>query len=167
MQIRLERPLAERFLKELHAAGGIEIGGLLMGEHLHDDVFRLAEISVQRIGGTHSGFVRTPEAHQAQLDAFFEQTGNNYRRFNYLGEWHSHPHFSPLPSNEDLRTMQSIVDDPASGMNFLVLLIVRLTSGSALAMTATAFRRGVDPCAVHVAADIRQKDCSEGEVYSR
>jgi len=163
MQIRLERPLAERLLKELHEAGGKEIGGLLMGEHLHDDVFRLAEISVQRTGGTHSGFMRAPEAHQAQLDAFFEQTGNNYARFNYLGEWHSHPHFTPLPSDEDLNTMQSIVDDPMANVNFLVLLIVRLASQQTMQMTATAFRRSVPPCPVQLIADIQLQSPVETE----
>ena len=157
MQILLDRPVAERLLEELHRAGAQEIGGLLMGEHLRDEVFRLADISVQRSGGTHSDFVRSPEKHQEQLDAFFARTGNDYARFNYLGEWHSHPRFAPLPSDEDVNTMQSIVDDPAAGVNFLVLLIVRLAAEQRLEMTASAFRRGGPPVPVQLSADVQRK----------
>jgi hypothetical protein len=110
--------------------------------------------------------MRAPEAHQAQLDAFFEQTGNNYARFNYLGEWHSHPHFAPLPSDEDVNTMQSIVDDPIADMNFLVLLVVRLTAKQTMEMTATAFRRAAPPCAVQLIADIQHQSTAETKKIS-
>jgi integrative and conjugative element protein (TIGR02256 family) len=93
-----------------------------MGEHIGDELFRVVEISVQRSGGTAACFIRHPNEHKAQLERFFAQTGNDYARFNYLGEWHSHPSFEPAPSETDVCTMQSIVEDPEVGVNFLVLL---------------------------------------------
>jgi hypothetical protein len=55
--------------------------------------------------GSHTRFRRDPKTHQKTLDEFFERTGRDYQRFNYLGEWHSHPSFSVQPSVEDIETM--------------------------------------------------------------
>ena len=54
------------------------------------------------------------------------QKKNNYQKFNYLGEWHSHPLFSVQPSNKDHHTMRELISDPKVGANFVVLLIFRL-----------------------------------------
>ena len=76
-------------------------------------------------------------------------------RFNYLGEWHSHPSFEPLPSDTDIRTMQSLVEDPDVGVNFLVLMVCRMASGRGrvLELTATAFRAGANPLAVPISVE--------------
>lgn len=111
-----------------------------MGEHLGDDDYRIIDLSVQRAGGTAVCFIRHPKKHRTQLDLFFERTGHNYTRFNYLGEWHSHPSFPTAPSGPDLRTMQALARDPAVGANFLVLLIVRLESDASLRSSTTVFR---------------------------
>jgi len=145
MQLLLTTPIIKRLQRELRSAGNREIGGLLMGEHVRDEVFRAVEISVQHSGGSHANFIRRPADHQAQLDDFFKRTSADYTRFNYLGEWHSHPSFEPLPSFTDMKTMQSIVDDPAVGVNFLVLLILRLARWQKIELSATVFRRGGDP----------------------
>ena len=123
-----------------------------MGEHVEGETFRLIDISVQHSGGTVSHFTRDPSQHQAQLDAFFVRTGGNFTRFNYLGEWHSHPSFEPHPSSDDVRTMQSIVDDPEVGVNFLILIIGRL-SGRRLELSAVAFVRNGPPVEVALRAE--------------
>jgi proteasome lid subunit RPN8/RPN11 len=73
-----------------------------MGEHVRDDIFRVVDISVQRSGGSQSCFIRNPTDHQAQLQDFFARTSEDYSRFNYLGEWHSHPSFTAAPSITDI-----------------------------------------------------------------
>lgn len=150
MRILLTTPIANRLKRELRAAGRREIGGLLMGEHVADDVFRLVDISVQRSGGSASCFTRDPRDHQRQLDDFFDRHNRDYARFNYLGEWHSHPSFPPYPSSTDIATMQEIVRSPDVAVNFLVLLIVRLRGRSAIEVSATAFPSGREPEAVEI-----------------
>ena len=150
MQLILPLPKAKRLQRELKRAGAQEIGGLLMGEHVQDEVFRIADVSIQRSGGTNVCFIRHPEKHRHDLDAFFARTEKDYERFNYLGEWHSHPSFEPLPSNTDIATMQSISEDPTVGAHFVVLMIVRLSDEQTLDVTATAFRSGIAPMAVRV-----------------
>jgi integrative and conjugative element protein (TIGR02256 family) len=158
MKLLLTPQVIKRLQRELRKAGRREIGGLLMGEHVGDELFRLVEISVQRSGGTDACFIRDPRDHTAELAKFFAQTGNDYARFNYLGEWHSHPSFEPIPSGTDITTMQSIVEDPEVGVNFLVLLVCRRSARGAIQATAVAFRSGTEPLAIPVALETETQD---------
>jgi integrative and conjugative element protein (TIGR02256 family) len=147
MQLLLPPQVTKRLQRELRRAGSREIGGLLLGEHLGEEVFRVVEISVQRSGGSHAGFLRDPQRHNKQLKNFFRRTREDYARFNYLGEWHSHPCFPATPSATDLETMQSLVEDPAVGANFLVLLVCKRAAGVAIEATAVVFRATAEPLA--------------------
>ena len=60
MQLLLPSRLIQRLQSELKRAGNREIGGLLMGEHVRDEVFRIVDISVQRSGGDRACFIRQP-----------------------------------------------------------------------------------------------------------
>lgn len=153
VQLLLPAPILQRLQRELRKARRREIGGLLMGEHVQEDVFRLVDLTVQRSGGTAACFIRHPHEHQAELDAFFERTGADYKRFNYLGEWHSHPSFPPIPSQTDVNTMQSIVTDASVGVNFLILLIVKRDTRQTMQMSATVFRPQARPLEVYVASE--------------
>jgi integrative and conjugative element protein (TIGR02256 family) len=153
MQLLLPSQLIRRLQRELRRAGRREIGGLLMGEHVRDEVFRIVDVSVQRTGGSQACFIRHPKDHEKQLKKFFGRTGGDYARFNYLGEWHSHPTFEPIPSRTDLCTMQSMVEDPDVGVNFLVLLVCKKARDEAIEATAIVFRAGTEPLGVPVALE--------------
>lgn len=93
-----QTPEVERRIRlALRKAGRREIGGMLMAEQLSPDHFRIVDFSVDSFSGSHTHFRRDPRVHRATLDKFFERTGRDYARFNYLGEWHSHPSFSVRP----------------------------------------------------------------------
>lgn len=145
MQLLLPSRQIRRLLRELQRAGEREIGGLLMGEHVRDEVFRIVDISVQRSGGDRACFIRNPKDHEKALKKFFARTGNDYRRFNYLGEWHSHPSFAPLPSETDIATMQSLAADPEVGASFLVLLVAKRDNDGRFQATATVFLANLPP----------------------
>lgn len=145
MQLLLPSRLIKRLQTELKRARDREIGGLLMGEHVHDEVFRIVDITVQRSGGDRACFIRRPRDHQEALKKFFARTGNDFTRFNYLGEWHSHPSFIPSPSSTDLATMQSLVTDSSVGANFLVLLIAKCNSLGHFEASATLFTEDSPP----------------------
>jgi integrative and conjugative element protein (TIGR02256 family) len=142
MQLLLPNKIRSQWTNALRAAGRREIGGLLLGELVRPGTFNIAEITIQRSGGTFCHFVRDPKLHDKAIDQFFERTGRNYERFNYLGEWHSHPSFSIRPSRSDVRSMYRIVSEPSVGANFAALVIVRLASRTELEMSACVFRPG-------------------------
>jgi [CysO sulfur-carrier protein]-S-L-cysteine hydrolase len=99
--------------------------------------------------------VREPEHHREFLADFFARTGHDYLRYNYLGEWHSHPRFQPIPSPEDRATMLELVKNPLVGANFAVLIIVRLRRWSRLELSATLFRTNasIEAICVEVESD--------------
>jgi len=141
--------MIDRLKRELRGRIG-EIGGVLVGEHIGGEVFRIVDISVQYRGGSVAHFVRDPEHHKAFLADFFARTNYAYQRFNYIGEWHSHPGFRPLPSPSDMTTMHDIVSDPEVGANFIVLIIARLHVWRTLEISATLFQRSLPAQSINV-----------------
>jgi len=128
MEIRVPEAVARQLVDALNQAGVREVGGVMMGEHVEAEVFKVVEVTVQQ-AGTVTTFVRLIWSAVTSLRRFFARTGHQYTRFNYLGEWHSHPSFRLHPSDRDSATMWGIVEDPEVGATFAVLLIVRLQEG--------------------------------------
>lgn len=128
----------ELLLMALRKAGRREVGGVLMGEHIGPNLFVVREMTVHR-RGAFASFVRRIEDAIGKIHAFFRETGHDYARFNYIGEWHSHPSFAPYPSRTDDLSMLQIVQDVAVGANFAVLLIAKLGSGGELISTAHTY----------------------------
>lgn len=125
LTIELTREAERVILDACRRAGLRETGGMLFGEHVSDDVFRVVEVTVAGTGSLAS-FVRGLLDGLKQLEGFFRRTRRDYQRFNYLGEWHSHPSFELYPSATDDTTMFDIVDDPSTGARFAVSLIVSM-----------------------------------------
>jgi [CysO sulfur-carrier protein]-S-L-cysteine hydrolase len=91
----------------------------------------------------------------------------DFKRFNYIGEWHSHPAFEAVPSGEDVASMFEIIEDPAVGVNFAILIIARQESGSVLQLSATLFRAGIIPEPIEVIIDDRVEDSNKENLLTR
>lgn len=126
MRLKLPNDQMTNLRAALKAAGSNEIGGQIFGEQLAPAEFLASELTVQRRRGSFASFF--VDLVQAARDAlrFFDRTNHLYERFNYVGEWHSHPSFSIQPSGTDVRTMEGLVRDPQFRGNFAVLMITRL-----------------------------------------
>lgn len=142
MQILLPDNAAKKLIEALKKAGNKEIGGILMGENVSEGVFRVKDLTIQSHGGTSASFTRFLEENLIPLQNFFRKTGYDFTRFNYLGEWHSHPAFALEPSSTDCKTIWEIVEDSSVGANFAVLMIVRLDEAVQLEGTVTVFLPG-------------------------
>lgn len=138
LKLILTPEIAEEITIALRKSGDREIGGILMGEHTGPDAFKVTKITVQKRGGI-SSFIRVIEDVVGKLNTFFRQNNNDYSRFNYMGEWHSHPLFTPYPSFKDDSSMLEIVMDETVGANFVVLVIVKLTPDGGLIGTAHTY----------------------------
>lgn len=97
----------------------------MLGEHVGPNAFQLRDVTVQGTGSI-SRFIRKVEAAARGLKAFLIKHNNEFERFNYLGEWHSHPLYAAEPSVVDHTSMRDIIMDPKVGANFVALLIVKL-----------------------------------------
>lgn len=150
MRIEIAAGIENRFRKALRSARRREIGGMLFAEQLAPGSFRLTDFSIDEFSGSHLRFRRDPTVHSDAMNAFFERTGRDYARYNYLGEWHSHPSFSVNPSPEDVSTMMELVSDGQT-ITFAALLIVRLRLGYWVDHTWTMFSRNHAPQRVRTA----------------
>lgn len=109
-------------------AGTKEIGGQIFGEQLVPSNFLASDLTFQKRRGTFSRFI--VDLIQSARDAlqFFDKTQHRYERFNYIGEWHSHPSFNVYPSITDVKTMRELVRDPNFKGHFAILMITKLES---------------------------------------
>jgi len=138
-------PEIRRQLKAwLRRSGSKEVGGVIMAEQIEPGTFAIRELSLDEVTGSEAHFVRSPEFHTKALTAFFDRTGADYSRFNYLGEWHSHPSFPTKPSHQDISSMLDLVMGERD-ISFAVLLIVRLRCYFYLDVTCCVFVRGQEP----------------------
>ena len=144
MRVEFPKPLCERMRKSICAARRREIGGILMAEQLEPGSFRIVDFSVDPITGTSAHFVRSIEHHQQVLADFFEKAGSDYSRFNYLGEWHSHPNHPPVPSSVDVRSMTDLVNGERK-IPFAALLIVRARIWRRMECSLTLFQQNRPP----------------------
>ena len=126
MELHLPREQAARMRDAVHRGGVREVGGQLFGEQMAPSEFRVMQVTVQARRGTVARFV--VDVLQAGRDAlaFFRRTRHEYRRFNYIGEWHSHPLFALIPSDADVATMRGLVSNPTFRGTFAVLMIVKV-----------------------------------------
>jgi [CysO sulfur-carrier protein]-S-L-cysteine hydrolase len=155
MRLEVTQAFADRMRVDLKRAGRREIGGMLFAEQLAPNRFKIVDCSTDFRSGSHSTFRRDPVVHNVLLREFFERTGNDFRRFNYLGEWHSHPSFSVRPSAEDVAEMTSLVQDDKSQISFAVLLIVRIRFRLWLDASAMLFARDHAPARISISAATR------------
>lgn len=127
LTIHLAAKARETITSACRRAGVRETGGMLFGEHVSDDEFRVVEATSAGTGSV-ARFIRGLLDGLGQLEKFFRKTKHDYRRFNYLGEWHSHPSFDLYPSAIDDKTMFEIVNDPTTGARFALSVIVKLVN---------------------------------------
>ncbi len=144
IDVILSRRCVHKLRRELHTAGLSEIGGVLAAEQVGDGGFLVVDLSVQR-NGTESHFERDPVQHREFIQRFHERMGHKPERFNYLGEWHSHPAYPATPSEVDFHQMQCLVEDPEQKSTFLILMIIKLGLHGELRGSAYGFRPGFAP----------------------
>lgn len=144
VRVEFPRALQVRMRKVVVSACRREIGGILMAEQLEPGSFRIVDFSVDPVKGTAVHFLRSPEHHQQALEDFFARTGSDYRRYNYLGEWHSHPNHDPLPSSTDIAAMNDVMHSERN-ISFAVLLIVRTRFWRKMECSLTHFQKGIKP----------------------
>lgn len=126
MKVRLAGDQQAKLAAALVRARRREIGGQLFGEQLAPSDFLVTELTIQARPGTISRFL--VDLMQAARDAvrFFDRTDHRYTRYNYIGEWHSHPSFAVHPSGVDIGTMRALVCDPEFVGSFAILMIARI-----------------------------------------
>lgn len=99
-----------------------ETGGVLVGFYTEDHRYAV----VKAVSGpskdakaTETSLIQGTDGIQEWLDAVSQSSG-----WYYLGEWHSHPNGTPIPSRIDVRQMQEIANFKPTNCPEPVLIIV-------------------------------------------
>ena len=159
MKLRIPHRTIETWAHDLKRAGSREIGGVLFGEQVKEGEFRIVDATRQRFGGgTQLRFHRRGGQARKDILALHDRHGGDAKRFNYLGEWHSHPNAPVIPSVRDEVTMYQLLVDQASAMNFLVLAIVRLTHSGAVDIGARSYLSTGQTIACEIAPELTESE---------
>ncbi len=81
-----------------------EAGGLLVGRHLLNGVDMIVDGITEPQPGDRRmrfRFFRSAARHQSALDLAWQVSDGTS---TYLGEWHTHPEVTPIPSRTDVKT---------------------------------------------------------------
>jgi [CysO sulfur-carrier protein]-S-L-cysteine hydrolase len=143
LSLRIPRQQLAELQVYLTQGGKREIGGWLVAEQIAPGEFELVGFTVDLEVGTRDRFDSLPEPHSEQMDRILLENNDRAGRVDYLGEWHSHPTFPPIPSEIDLTSMTDMVEN--SGPSFAALVIVRLMGNASIQATITTFQRGQLP----------------------
>ncbi|WP_289058587.1 Mov34/MPN/PAD-1 family protein [uncultured Flavobacterium sp.] len=98
-----------------------EAGGIMIGKVI-DSQINIIKLSVptQLDRSSRTNFERSKLSAQIIIDYEFFNSGG---QLIYLGEWHTHPESSPVPSNTDLKMLQNQFKNNILNTDFLILLI--------------------------------------------
>lgn len=116
-------------IKSLASLGfPMETGGMLLGYIAdNNDVVVTAIIGPGPAAkGSRYTFEPDAEYQQAELEAHFRATKGIE---SYLGDWHTHPHGSSIPSRTDKRTLAHIALTTSSRINHPVMAIAGNAAG--------------------------------------
>lgn len=141
MQVSIPLHIQQKMKRLMFFARKREIGGILLGEEIGVEKFRIVDFSVDTKSGTPARFNRVSDHHDRVLEDFFRRTGREYRRYNYLGEWHTHPTFDVKASSQDIAAMHDLVEN-SEGISFSMLLIARLKWLYQLQLEGSLFAEG-------------------------
>lgn len=124
MTIVIPKEISELLKKELDFMGQNETKGSFFAERIDNDLFEVNEIYFSKKRGTFS-FIKMiiGDEYKKFQKKYHEKYSFDYEKYNYIGDWHSHPSFSCFPSTYDKK--EAIDDFKKSNANFIVQFIFK------------------------------------------
>ncbi len=101
-----------------------ESGGILLGKKIQNHpTYVLTEISepTKRDERKRFSFLRDKNSAQHIINQRWNETNGIV---NYLGEWHTHPEYSPIPSQTDKKLICQVINDNSNVFTKVFLIIV-------------------------------------------
>lgn len=99
-----------------------EFGGFLIGNYSEDSkvLYITDTILPNTFKASKYLFERSTDGIDFKFEKFYAESPQKY----YVGEWHTHPDSSPIPSNTDIKAMKTIVNHDQVSIKNPVLLII-------------------------------------------
>jgi len=125
LEIIIPAKITSLIKKHIDKYSPLETKGALFAEHLGDNIFKIDSVYLEPKPGT-TTYVKlvVNRVYQAFQNSFHKKHQYHFSKFNYIGDWHSHPLFECIPSSFDVEEVQK--DLKNSNANFLVQLILKV-----------------------------------------
>lgn len=143
--LELPHGIVQDILRICQAAGGIETGGIMLGQYNSEHTRAIVHnVTGPPPDSQHffARFLRGVAGLQELLDHFWNK---KEKRF-YLGEWHHHPLPIPDPSPDDLVQMQEIAGSDRYACPEPILLILSGSPNKVWQLTAIVCTRNGEVC---------------------
>jgi len=138
-RVSLSEAVAAKIRDGIPHRSQVEAGGVMLGELVGDDTFRVTDVSLT-IGKRRHYYCDPPE-HQPFVDEFFARFPDR-KRFGLIGTWHSHPSGNAMPGRGDLQALKDKMASPLCDLSFMVLLIACLNGAAELYAGGVILIRG-------------------------
>ena len=122
--VEIEEYACKTLKRFIQRKGFPEAGGIIVGKYNPiERKYVITEATAPSILDVRafSYFIRKAKPAQEIINARWEASGG---LINYLGEWHTHGCNVPVPSNTDLRLIQSIILDKSNVWPEVIMIIV-------------------------------------------
>ena len=141
MEIIIPKKISLKLKKQISKYSPLETKGALFAEDLGNDTFRIDEVYLEPKPGT-TTFVKLfiNQEYVSFQKNYHKLRKNNFSKFNFIGDWHSHPLFECFPSSYDIREVEE--DIKKSNAIFLVQLILKVIKGKLIG-NAFYYTRGL------------------------
>jgi len=128
LEIIIPKEITLRLIKQISKYSPLETKGALFAEDLGNDTFKIDEVYLEPKPGT-TTFVKLYINHEYVTfqKNYHKLRKNNFSKYNYIGDWHSHPLFECFPSSYDVSEVEK--DMKQSNAIFLVQLILKVLKG--------------------------------------
>lgn len=125
-EIGLSLEIENRLLDDLLETGKKhypnEFGGFLIGQYLNDNKHLKITDSIlpTKYKSSKLNFERSAEGIDEQLYKLYHEEPSRF----YVGEWHTHPNNSAVPSITDIKAISYVANSENSGIKTPILLII-------------------------------------------
>lgn len=99
-----------------------EFGGFLVGYYSDNDrcLHITDTILPQNFKASRRSFERTTKGIDKKLSKYYKETPKKF----YIGEWHTHPDCSSIPSSTDISAINAIINNQYTSLKNPILLII-------------------------------------------
>lgn len=125
MTIEIPKPISELLKRELEVMNQNETRGSFFAERVNGALFKVNDVYFSKKRGTFS-FIKMliGDEYKKFQKNYHKKYFFEYEKYNYIGDWHSHPSFSCLPSSYDIA--EAIDDFKKSNANFIIQIIIKI-----------------------------------------
>ena len=128
MKIIIKKEVANKIKEKILDDMPNESKGACFAYHKDEEVFEIIDTYISKYKGTKFfANLIVNRKYKKFEKLFYKSKGHDYKHYNYIGDWHSHPSFECVPSIFDKKE----IDDELNHSNayFLIQIILKVKEG--------------------------------------